>query len=179
MARMLREITRDQRGYVMLVTLILLALIAVIGATSLSIAGVDHRISQHNKSYAVMFNTSHAGTEHGRNKLEAENPKAENLDSGGDSWGDWIPMSSGDTQFKGTSFDQNLGAYWVEAVYERCSNPPPGWSTEQGRASFRSDYWTMTSRARKVDTTLTDINEMQSTTVSTVRKVLRGACKIR
>jgi hypothetical protein len=101
------------------------------------------------------------------------------MDSAGDSWGDWVPMSTGDTMFDGTNFDQNLGAYWVEAVYERCSNPPPGYSTEQGRAAFRADYWTMTSRSRMVDTSLTDINEMQSTTVSTVRKVVRGACKMR
>ena len=163
----------------MLVTLILLALIAVIGATSLSIAGIDHRIAAHNKAYSMMFNTSHAGTEHGRNKLESKDPNSENMDSAGDSWADWVPMSTGDTMFAGTAFDQNLGAYWVEAVYERCSNPPPGYSTEQGRAAFRADYWTMTSRSRMVDTSLTDINEMQSTTVSTVRKVVRGACKMR
>ena len=28
----------------------------------------------------------------------------------------------------------------IKAVYQRCGNPPPGYSTEQGRASFRSDY---------------------------------------
>ncbi len=163
----------------MLITLILLALIAVIGATSLSVAGIDHRIASHNRSYSMMFNTSHAGTEHGRLKLESEDPKAENLDSGGDSWSDWVPMATGDAMFTGTTFDQNLGAYWVEATYERCSNPPPGYSTEQGRAAFRSDYWTMTSRSRMVNSGLSDINEMQSTTVSTVRKVIRGACKMR
>ena len=175
----LRHLASSREGFVMLVTLIIMALITVMGATSLSVAGVDHRIASHNRRHMVVFNTSVAGTDHARAKLETENPPAENVDSAGDSHGDFVTQSQGDTKFGGTSFDQNLGVYWVEAVYERCSNPPPGYSTEQGRASFRSDYWSMYSTSRMTDSSFSDLNESQSITVATIRKVVRGPCKVR
>lgn len=173
--------TRARQGYVMLVALILMAILGVIGATSLSVAGVDHRLANHNRKHMVVFNASTAGTEHARNKLETENPKSENLDSGVDSFGQFVNMSAAETNFGGTYFDQNLGVYWVQAVYERCANPPPGYSTEQGRNAFRSDFWSMESTARMaVDPTGPSyLNETQATSIATIRKVVFGACKVR
>ena len=108
-----------RRGYVMLVVLVLLALIGVIGATSLSIAGVDQRIANHNRKHMVVFNTSAAGTEHARNELETKNPLSEGLDTGIDSADDFVTAVAADTKFGGSTFTQNLGVYWVQATYER------------------------------------------------------------
>ena len=88
-----------RRGYVMLVVLVLLALIGVIGATSLSIAGVDQRIANHNRKHMVVFNTSAAGTEHARNELETKNPLSEGLDTGIDSADDFVTAIAADTKF--------------------------------------------------------------------------------
>ncbi|MED5373099.1 MAG: hypothetical protein VX899_18925 [Myxococcota bacterium] len=169
----------QRRGYVMLVALVLLALIGVVGTTSLKIAGADQRIAQHNAKHMMVFNTSVAGTEHARIKLSTDNPYAENVDSSAPDSGDWVSMSSGDTKYGGTSYAQNLGVYWVEAVFERCGNPPPGYSTEQGRNGYRSDYWSMSATARMTDSTFSSINNTQATSVATIRKVMPGACKVR
>lgn len=176
----IRNLARARRGYVMLVALIVMALIAVIGATTLSVAGVDHRIANHNRKHMMVFITSTAGVEHARSKLETENPFSENLDSSVDS-GDWVGLSLAESTFGGSTYDQNLGVYWVQAVYERCGNPPPGYSTEQGRQSFRSDYWSMQSSALMTDdlTSYTPMNDTRATTIATVRKVVYGACKVR
>lgn len=176
-----KSLLRSRRAYVMLVALIVLAIISVIGATSLSVAGVDQRIAIHNRKHMMVFNTSVAGTEHARNKLETVNPQSENLDSTGDSWAEFVTEATGDAMFGGTSYDQNLGVYWVEAVYERCANPPPGYSTEQGRAAFRSDFWTMESTSLMTEDTSTwvPMNDTRAQSVATIRKVVYGACKIR
>lgn len=170
-----------RRGYVMLVVLVLLALIGVIGATSLSIAGVDQRIANHNRKHMVVFNTSAAGTEHARNELETKNPLSEGLDTGIDSADDFVTAVAADTKFGGSTFNQNLGVYWVQATYERCSNPPPGYSTEVGKNGFRSDYWSMESTAKMVTDpyTMTAVNETEAVTIATIRKVVFGNCKVR
>ncbi len=170
---------RQERGYVMLVALVLLGLIGIIGTTSLKIAGADHRIANHNRKHMLVFNTSHAGTQHARVRLATENPYSENVESTAPDSGDWVAMTAADTRFGGTSYAQNLGVYWVEAVYERCGNPPPGYSTEQGRQGFRSDYWSMVSTARMTNSSFTEVNNTQATSVSTIRKVMPGACKMR
>ncbi|MCB9746422.1 MAG: hypothetical protein H6741_07825 [Alphaproteobacteria bacterium] len=172
---------RPRSGYVMVITLVVIAIIAVVGATTLSVAGVDHRIAAHNRKHMMIFNTSTAGVEHARSDLEAENPPAENLDSTGDSWGSFVTYSEAETDFGGSSFAQNMGVYFVEAVYERCGNPPPGYSTEQGRQAFRSDYWSMESNALMTEdlSTYTPMNNTRATTVATIRKVVYGACKVR
>ncbi len=170
---------RQRRGYVMLVALVLLGLIGIIGTTSLRVAGADQRIANHNRKHMLVFNTSHAGTEHARVRLATENPYSENLESSAHDSGDWVAMTAADSRFGGTSYAQNLGVYWVEAVFERCGNPPPGYSTEQGRQGFRSDYWSMSSTARMTNSSFTDVNNTQATSVSTIRKVMPGACKMR
>ena len=166
-------------GYVMLIALILIALLTVLGTTTLSLAGVDHRIAIYNRHHMVIFNASHAGTVHARNKLETKNPKNENMDSAGDTWPEFIEKAAGDTKFGGISFSQNLGVYWVEAIYQKCANPPPGYSTEAGRQHFRSDFWNLESSARMQNSSYESLNETQALTIATVRKVVHGSCKIR
>jgi hypothetical protein len=173
---------RARDGYVMLVALILMALIGVMGATSLSVAGVDQRIAHHNRKHLMLVNTSHAGTEHGRNLLGDENPPNENIDSAGDTWPAFIEATDGETYYGGISYassNQNLGVYTVEAIYIKCSNPPPGYSTELGRSHFRSDYWMMDAEATMQDSTYSSVNATTARTVSTLRKVMLGSCKIR
>ena len=174
---------RNQRGYVLMVALILLALISVIGSTTLNLAGIDRRIAIHNRLHMVVLNTAHAGTEHARNTLESENPPAENLDSAStDTWGDFVKSTEGEANFEGIAFQsaaQNLGVYWVEAFYHKCANPPPGYSTELGRQGFRSDFWNLQSTSRMQDNSYANINESQAIAVSTVRKVVWGACRAR
>ncbi len=180
MARL--PLSQRRQGYVMLVALILMALIGVMGATSLSVAGVDQRIAHHNRKHMLLVNTSHAGTEHGRNKLEDEDPPSENIDSAGDTWPSWVEATDGESLFAGIAYSsshQNLGVYTVEAIYIKCSNPPPGYSTELGRTHYRSDYWLMDATAQHQDTSYSDISETTARTVSTLRKVVQGSCKVR
>ena len=47
---------RTQRGYAMLLSMLLIAILAVIGATTLSIAGVDQRIALHNRKHMMVMN---------------------------------------------------------------------------------------------------------------------------
>ena len=170
---------RAQAGYVMLIALLLMALLAVLGATTLSIAGVDHRIAVHNRKHMLVLNTADAGTEHARWQLAHENPDNEGLDTR-DTGPDFIQPSEAEAEFGGLSYQHNLGVYWVQAIYQRCGYPPPGYSTEIGRSAFRSDYWMMASTARMQDVTdYSNINESQASTASIIRKVLHGTCKIR
>ena len=166
-------------GYVMLIALILIALLTVLGTTTLSLAGVDHRIAIYNRHHMVIFNASHAGTVHARNLLESKNPPNENLDSAGDTWPEFVAKVDADASFGGIAFTQNLGVYWVEAIYQKCGDPPPGYSTEQGRQHFRSDFWNLESTARMQNSSYVDLNETQAMTIATVRKVVHGSCKIR
>jgi hypothetical protein len=170
---------RGRRGYVMLVAMLLVAVLAVIGATSLSIAGVDQRIATHNRKHMMVLNTASAGNEHGRWQLQHEDPPNEGYDTGTDTWGHFVQATEADASFGGLSYAQNLGVYWVDATFQRCGNPPPGYSTEIGNTSFRSSYWMLTSTARMQDTTYTDVNESRAETGALLRKVMQGTCKIR
>jgi hypothetical protein len=166
---------RGERGYVLLVALILMAILSVIGATSLSVAGVDQRIASHNRKHMMIVNSADAGTVHARYELGLAEPEAE--------WGDsadtaaWIDLTDGEAQFGGIAYTHNLGVYRVEAIYERCSNPPPGYSTEEGSQKFRSDYWRMESTATMRDAAYQNVNETTAMVVSTIRRVARGSCK--
>lgn len=168
-----------RRGYAMLLAMLLIAILAVIGATTLSVAGVDQRIALHNRKHMMVMNTSDAGTEHARYQLEHEDPPNEGIDPDGDTWPDFVQATEGDTMFDGLSYAHNLGVYWVQATYQRCGNPPPGYSTEIGNTKFRSDYWEMKSQARMQDTSYSNINETSSTTALLLRKVVKGTCKVR
>jgi hypothetical protein len=90
-----------------------------------------------------------------------------------------VLATEGEDSFGGLNYAHNLGVYWVQATYHRCGNPPPGYSTEIGRAQFRSDYWEMKSQARMQDTSYSNVNETSATTVLLLRKVVKGTCKVR
>ncbi len=163
----------------MLLAMLLIAIMAVIGATTLSVAGVDQRIALHNRKHMMVLNTASAGTEHGRWQLEHENPPNEGITPDEDTWPDFVQSTEGESSFGGLSYAHNLGVYWVQATFHRCGNPPPGYSTELGRMAFRSDYWEMKSQARMQDTSYSNINETSATTVLLLRKVIRGTCHVR
>lgn len=167
-------------GYIMLVALIVMAILAVLGVTTLRVAGIDQRVAIQNRKHMLTVNTSHAGTEHARSTLMNQDPVNEGLDTGTGA-GDFVARTTADTSFGGLSYAQNLGVYWVTATYHRCGNPPPGYSTELGGGKFRSDYWEMASTARFQTTaaTTTPMNETQARTSSLLRKVRFGSCKIR
>jgi hypothetical protein len=191
--RTYRRFRSVRRGYVMLVALILMAILSVIGATSLSVAGVDQRIAYHNRKHTIMVNTAIAGTDHGRNRLEFTNPNGENLDSaaasdtsttaGADSTAYLVTRDLAETTFEGITFSadnsQNLGVYWVEAIFIKCGVPPPGYSTEEGSRTFRSDYWNLSSTSAMLKSDWSSQNRSEGRAVSSVRKVTQGSCKIR
>ena len=79
----------------------------------------------------------------------------------------FITKATGEADFGGVAYKtasgvHNLGVYVVDAVYLRCGNPPPGYSTEQGRNGFRSDYWEMESIATMTDTSLLEYQCFES-----------------
>lgn len=162
----------------MLVALVLIAILTIIGATSLTVAGVDQRVATHNRRHMMVLNTADAGTEHARFLLQSENPLNEGWDTA-DTGSFFVPKTEAEAQFEGLSFPMNQGVYQVDAVYQKCSNPPPGYSTELGRGGYRSDFWDMRSHATFEDATFEQVNPTQAVVVSTYRKVMRGSCKIR
>jgi hypothetical protein len=163
-----------KKGYVMLVALILMAILAVIGATTLSVSGVDQRIALHNRKHMMELNTADAGTVKARAQLTVEAPTQEWKDSG--DTGYYVTAPEAEADFGGISYPHNLGVYRVNAIYMDCGNPPPGYSTELGQQHYRSDYWQMESTARMQNEAYKDINETTATVVSTVRHVLHGPC---
>lgn len=162
----------------MLVALVLVALLTIIGATSLSVAGVDQRVATHNRRHMMVLNTADAGTDHARHILQTENPLNEGWDTA-DTGTFFVPKTEADAQFGGIAFPMSQGVYQVDAVYQKCANPPPGYSTELGRGGFRSDFWDMRSRATFEDGSFQQVNPTSAVVVSTLRKVMRGTCKIR
>ncbi len=159
----------------LLVALILMAILTVIGATTLSVASVDQRIATHNRKHMVVMNTADAGTVHARNELSYIDPDREWADTGDSS--SWITLTDAETQFGGIAYTHNLGVYRVRAIYERCSNPPPGYSTEEGNQKFHAAYWRMEATSTMRNAAYRNVNETTATVVSTIRKVTRGSCK--
>jgi hypothetical protein len=162
----------------MLVALVLIALLTIIGATSLSVAGVDQRVATHNRRHMMALNAADAGTQHARWVLQNENPADEGWDTA-DTGGLFVPETEGDSMFGGIEFPMNQGVYKVDAVYQKCGNPPPGYSTEAGRTGFRADYWDMVSSAKFADATMAELNPTRAEVITTLRKVMNGVCKIR
>jgi type II secretory pathway component PulK len=166
-----------RRGYAMLVALVLIALITIIGATSLSVAGTDQRVATHNLRHMMVMNAADAGTEHARFALSTDNPANEGWDTASST--PFVDKPDADTMYEGVAFPMSQGVYSVNAVYQKCSNPPPGYSTELGRSAFRSDFWDMHSTAVFDDATWTEMNPTRAEVVATLRKVVHGPCKIR
>ncbi len=177
------RLTGLRRGYIMLIALLMMAILAVIGATTLQVAGIDQRIAVQNRKHMMTVNTAHAGTEHARYQLMHTDPPNEGLDTAPDTFGDFVTALSGETNFDGLAYTHNLGVYWVTATYHRCGNPPPGYSTELGQSKFRADYWEMESTARiqtaASSASAVSVNETQSKSSALIRKVKFGSCKIR
>lgn len=172
----------SREGYAMLVALVLLAVLTIIGATSLSVAGVDQRIAIHNQRHMIVVNTANAGTEHARWQLEHEAPEDEGWDTGdtGDHFVGVQGSDGAETMFEGSDFPMNQGVYKVDATYHKCGSPPEGYSAEIGSSSFRSDFWELRSSAMFIDdATGEQVNPIEATVVATVRKVAQGACEIR
>ena len=176
----------EQRGYIMLVAMVLLALLAVLGTSTMNIAGIDQRIAYRNRQHAVVVHTSHAGTEQARNLMRDKVlPSSEGFNQYGiEDTAMYITKGSAESSFGGVAYHtasgvHNLGVYTVDAVYLRCGNPPPGYSTEQGRNGFRSDYWEMESIATMTDSSYTNTNASKATISTMVRMVMRGGCKVR
>jgi len=163
----------------MLIALVLMALLAVIGSSTLTIAGIDHRIAVQNRKHMMVLNTSSGGNEHARDQLRWSYPASEGYDSA--DTGNMFVQASESTEadgFEGPNYTHNLGVYWVRAIYHRCGSPPPGYSAEIG-SGFRSDYWEMSSTARMQDASFQNINETMASTSTMVRRVMQGACKMR
>ena len=164
----------------MLIALLIMAIMTVMGATTLQVAGIDQRIALQNRKHMLVVNTAHAGTVHAQDELRYYDPVNEGLDTAGDTADDFVSASEAEDDFAGLSYAHNLGVYWVTATYHRCGNPPAGYSTELGSNKFRSDYWEMRSTARmQEEGTYENINETQAVASMLLRKVRFGSCKIR
>lgn len=179
----LRHSRRGQRGYIMLVALIMMAILTVLGASTLQVAGIDQRIALQNRKHMLTVNTAHAGTEHARDEMRWTEPVDEGIDTSPDTHGDYVGATDAETSFGGVAYTHNLGVYWVTATYHRCGNPPPGYSTELGQNKFRSDYWEMEATARMAETATSAataaVNETQATASMLLRHVKFGTCKVR
>jgi type II secretory pathway pseudopilin PulG len=170
---------RRRRGYAMLVALVLIALLTVIGSTSLTIAGVDNRVATFNRRHMLVLNTADAGTQHARYQLQTITPVDEGYDAA-DTGGMFVPEIDAETLYEGASFPMNQGIYEVDAVFQKCGNPPPGYSTEDSTVGYRSDYWDMHSTATFTDSTMSStMNPARAEVVVTLRKVMRDSCKVR
>jgi len=166
----------------MLVAMVLLALLAVLGTSTLNIAGIDQRIASRNRQHVVVVNTASAGNEDGRDDIRYNLPASEGYNMNGyrDS-AVFITKAEADSSFQGSllNYSHNLGVYQVDATYHRCGNPPPGYSTEQGRNGFRADYWELESVATMTDLNYSNSNASTATTSTMIRMVMRGSCKVR
>lgn len=163
----------------MLVALILIAIITIVGATSLSVAGVDQRIAAYTRRHAAVMHAADAGTQHARMMLMYEQPGNEGWDAENPQV--FVEEGDAETWFEGESMEMPLGTYDVTASFAKCSVPPAGYSTEQGKVYFRSDYWEMESHAWFESTASADepLNPSESRVTALLRKVKRGSCKIR
>lgn len=168
---------RDRGGYAMLVALILLALLTIIGATSLDIAGIDARVATHARRHMMLMNAADAGIWHARMQLMSEDPPDEGWDTAATFR--FVDAATANDMFDGVVFPMNLGTYDVDHDYAKCSNPPPGYSTEVSQTGFHSDYWTMTAHAWFEDASANPMNSADASVMSTLRKVKQGTCKIR
>ena len=170
---------RARQGYAMLVALILIAIITIVGATSLSVAGVDQRIASYTRRHAAVMDAADAGTQHARMQLMYEQPENEGWDV--DNPQVFVEESESESMFEGEAMEIPLGTYDVSAAFAKCSLPPAGYSTEQGHTYFRSDYWEMESHSWFENSSSADapLNPSESRVTALLRKVKRGSCKIR
>ena len=171
---------RNRRGYVMLVAMILMALLTVMGTSTLNIAGIDQRISVRNRQHQMVLNTAAAGNEDGRDNIRYNLPTTEGYNQfGEEDTAIFINKATAESSFGGLNYTHNLGVYVVDTFYHRCGNPPPGYSTETGENGFRADYWELESVSTMEDAAYSQKNASTATTSTMVRIVRRGGCKVR
>ena len=172
---------QNRRGYIMAITMVMVVILTVAGTTTLNLSGVDQQIASRNRQHMLVFNTSDAGTNHARNKIKNTQPTSEGFTASGaeDTSTTFVTKAVGESSYGGIAYTHNLGVYYVKAVYQRCGNPPPGYSTEQGRVGFRSDYWEMKSTGKLTNSSYTSLNATEAITTTLVRMVMRGNCKMR
>ena len=170
---------RARRGYAMLVALILIAIITIIGATSLSIAGVDQRVANYTRRHAAITDAADAGGENAREELMFNLPENEGWDTASPQV--FVEETDAQTWFEGDVTAMPLGQYDVTASFAKCGEPPKGYSTEQGNQSFRSDYWEMASHSWFESSTSggSQVNPSEARVNTMLRKVMHGSCKIR
>jgi hypothetical protein len=170
---------RQRQGYAMLVALTLIAIITIIGATSLSIAGVDQRVANYTRRHAAVTMAADAGSEHARMQLMFNVPANEGWDTGAPQV--FVEESEAQTWFEGDTTAMPLGNYDVTASFAKCGKPPAGYSTEEGNTGFRADYWAMESHSWFESTTSggNQVNPSEARVTSMLRKVMPGSCKIR
>lgn len=169
----------DRRGYAMLVALILIAIITIIGGTSLSIAGVDQRVANYTRRHAAVVNAADAGGEHARMQLMFSLPEDEGWDTGAPQI--FVDETDGQSYFEGDVTAMPLGNYDVTATFAKCGLPPKGYSTEEGNKGWRSDYWAMETHSWFESTTSggDQSNPSEARVTTMLRKVMQGSCKIR
>jgi hypothetical protein len=169
---------RSRGGYAMLIAVVMIALLTIIGSTTLTVAGTDEQIATAVRRHHLVMNAADAGTQQARWELRNENPADEGWDTA-DTGAAFVAEIESQEMFKGVTFPMNQGTYEVSARYAKCSNPPPGYSTELGVAQFRSDFWEMDSTAHFTNAGFDNVNEMEARVQATLRKVVRGPCKVR
>ena len=165
----------------MLVALFVLALLSVMGATTLNLAGVDYQIAIRNRRHMLVLHTSSGGNEDARKRIQSTLPASEGYNASGqeDTSLDFVTQANAESNFGGLAYTHNLGVYWVDAIYLRCGNPPPGYSTELGRNGFRADYWEMRSTGRITDAAYSQKNPTEAITKTMLRMVMKGPCRVR
>ncbi len=170
---------QNQRGYAMLVALILIAIITIIGATSLSIAGVDQRVAAYTRRHAAVTMAADAGGEHARMQLMYDIPANEGWDTGAPQV--FVAETEAQTWYEGDTTALPLGNYDVTASFSKCGKPPPGYSTEEGNTGFRADYWAMESHSwfESASSGGEQVNPSEARVTTMLRKVMPGSCKIR
>lgn len=167
--------SQGREGYAMLVALILIAIITIVGATSLSIAGVDQRVANYTRRHAAITDAADAGGEHARMQLMFEVPADEGWDTAAQLF---VEEADAQTWFEGDVVSLPLGNYEVTAAFAKCGQPPPGYSTEEGTAAFRADYWEMESHSwfESMESAGSQSNPSEARVTSMIRKVMRGTC---
>lgn len=170
---------RTRRGYAMLVALILIAIITIIGATSLSIAGVDQRVANYTRRHSAITTAADAGGEHARYQLMYSLPENEGWDTGAPLV--FVEETESEDWFEGENTALPLGTYDVTASFAKCGSPPKGYSTEEGNQGFRSDYWEMEAHSWFESASSADaqVNPSEARVATMLRKVMRGSCKVR
>ncbi len=152
----------------MLAALVIVLIICIVGAISLDLAGRDQGLATNHLQRTALFATADAGVQHARATLMHEAPDP--LPDEGELF---IDGTTAAAWYEGHALPMPLGSYEVAATYAKCGAPPPGYSTEAGNRSFRSDYWIMESRATMAEAT-SSVAEARVTHV--LSKVVSQSC---